>query len=382
MTVPFSAGRRRAIARIAAAVALPFGVSPSASYANSLDDTFDRLARAEGYDDAGPGLAVAIQERGKPVFSRCIGLATLHDRRPVTPKTMFELASVSKPITSTAVLILHEQKQLAVSDPVRKYLPELPDYAPDNPIRIRDLLHQVSGLGSYLDLRNVPCRNGDCWVNDDYVGEFTRQNVPLAFPTGAKFQYNNTNYLLLAVIISRVAKTTYGKFLREAIFDPAGMTTAFVSEGPDSVPHVPGRVDALGYGLVGGKWNANWGCPPARLEKILTAGDGAIWCSLEDMAAWDTAIQSGKLLKAETMQLALTPSKTRDGAVNDYGFGWGLDLGSRGVVTGYGHTGGWGGFRTSYHHDLATRRTIITLRNGRGLDSDRFTRGLNEAIKN
>src|SRR5436190_7237918 len=111
MTIPFSAGRRRAISRIAAAVALPFVASPSASHAK-LDDTFDRLARAEGYDDAGPGLAVAIQERGQPVFSRCIGLATLHDRRPVTPKTMFELASVSKPITATAVLTLHERKQL------------------------------------------------------------------------------------------------------------------------------------------------------------------------------------------------------------------------------------------------------------------------------
>lgn len=379
MTVSFSAGRRAAMTRIAASVALPFLAWPSGASAGALDDAFDRLVRAEGYDDAGPGLAVAIQERGRPVFSRCIGLATIHDRRPVTTKTMFELASVSKPITATAVLVLHERKQLAVSDPVRTYLPELPDYAPDNPIRIQDLLHQTSGLASYLDFRNVPKKHADCWVNEDYVGEFARQKVPLSFPTGEKFQYNNTNYLLLAVIISRVARTTYGKFLRDAIFDPAGMTTAFVSEGPGSVPHTPGRVDALGYGLMGGTWKPNWGCPPARQEKVVTAGDGSIWCSLEDMAAWDKAIQSGKLLSAATMDMALTPSKTRDGVVNDYGFGWGLDLSPRGGITGYGHTGGWGGFRTSYHHDLKTRRTIVMLRNGRGLDSERFVRGLNEA---
>jgi CubicO group peptidase (beta-lactamase class C family) len=379
MVVRYSAGRRQALTRIAAAAAWPFLASRSEASANRLDNVFDRLVEAQGYDNAGPGLAVLIQDAGKPTFMRCVGLATIHDRRPVTPKTMFELASVSKPITATGILILHERNQLALSDPVRKYLPELPEYDAGNPIRILDLLHQTSGLASYLDFQNVPRRHADCWVNDDYVGEFARQNIPLAFPPGEKFQYNNTNYLLLAVIISRVAETMFGKFLREAIFGPAGMMTAFVNEGPGSVPHAPGRVDALGYSLVAGTWKADWGAPPARHEKILTAGDGSIWCSLEDMAAWDTALQSGKLLKPATMTTALAPSKSRDGIVNDYGCGWGLDLGPRGP-TGFGHTGGWGGFRTSYHHDLKTRRTIVILRNGRPLDTDGFTRALNEAL--
>ncbi|MBX3444011.1 MAG: serine hydrolase [Planctomyces sp.] len=366
--------RRRALMTIGAAAScsvlgLPI---PARGAARRLDGPFDRLVKSEGFTDDGPGLAVLVQQQGQPAYMRCVGLATLEDRRPVTPQTMFELASVTKSITGTAVLILHEQRKLNVSDDVRKHIPELPKYDAKHPIRIRDLAQQVSGLASYMDLEDVPSKTPDCWVNADYVGEFARQNVPLSFPTGEKYEYCNTNYMLLAVVIERVSGKSYGAFLREAIFEPAGMKTAFVNEGPGSVPDANGRVDAIGYVRADSQWQAQWGTPPARNETLLTCGDGAVWCSLEDMAAWDVALHSGKLLRSETAKMAIAPSRTRDGNQNAYGFGWSLYYNGPGQLAGFGHSGGWGGFGTYYYFDIATRRTMVFLGNGRALDLDKF----------
>ena len=345
-----------------------------------LDTSFDELVKSVGYTKEGPGLAVLVHQPGQPEYIRCTGLATLNQRQPVTSSTMFELASVTKSITGTAVLMLQDRRQLKVTDDVRKYIPELPEYDKKNPIQIRHLAQHTSGLASYFDLQDVPAKKTGYWLNSDYVGEFARQNVPLDFPTGQKFAYNNTNYLLLAVIIARVTGKAYGEFLRDAIFDPAGMKTAFVSEGPGSIPSVNGRMDAIGYGKEDGEWKPLWGLPPARQETLLTCGDGAVWCSLEDMLAWDKALRAKKLMKPETAKLAVTPSRTKDGQTNPYGYGWNLYYNNPKQLNGFGHVGGWGGFGTYYYHDLLTGRTTVMLGNGLPIDMDKFWYSLMDLV--
>ncbi|WP_397568561.1 serine hydrolase domain-containing protein [Schlesneria sp. T3-172] len=345
-----------------------------------LDVPFDRLVQSFGYDNEGPGLAVLVHQSGQPEYMRCVGLATIKDRQPVTTATMFELASVTKSITATAILMLQDRQQLKVTDDVRKYIPELPEYDKKNPIQIRHLAQHTSGLASYMDIPDVLSKHPDYTLNSDYVGEFARQNVPLDFPTGQKYAYNNTNYLLLAEIIARVTGTTYGQHLRDAIFDPAGMKTAFVSEGPGSVPVVAGRVDAIGYGQEEGEWKPLWGVPPARQEKLLTCGDGAVWCSLEDMLAWDRALRAKKLMKPDTAKLAVVPSRTRDGRTNPYGYGWELYYNNPKQLNGFGHGGGWGGFGTYYYHDILTGLTTVMLGNGRPIDMNKFWYALMDLV--
>jgi CubicO group peptidase (beta-lactamase class C family) len=361
--------RRQALAAIAGSLSFALGTR-RASAASPIDREFQKLVAAEGFTSDGPGLVVMSRRNKEEPFFGCVGLATLHDQRPVTPQTMFELASVSKIITACATLILHDQKKLFVTDEVRKHLPEFPEYGKSQPIRVRDLLQHTSGLPSYMDFTDVPSKNDGYWVNDDYVAYFAKQKPALTFPAGARHEYNNTNFLLLAAIIARVTGKRYGAFLKEAIFEPAGMKTAFVSEGPGSVPPVNGRVDAIGYAQNEGKWDEAWGLQPRRRETLLTCGDGAIWCSAEDMAGWDAFVHSGKMLKPATAKMALTPTKTRDGNTGN-GLGWALYYeGSK--LAGYGHNGGWGGFGTYYYHDIASSRTIVMLGNGRPLDMDKF----------
>lgn len=283
---------------------------------------------------------------------------------------MFELASVSKIITASATMILHDQKKLLISDDIRKHIPEFPEYNKQQPIRIRDLLQHSSGLPSYMDFADVRSKNDGHRVNEDYVAEFASKKPAVTFAAGARHEYNNTNYLLLAAIIARVTGKRYGVFLKESILEPAGMTTAFVSEGPGTVPPVEGRVDAIGYVQNNGKWEEAWGVPPHRKETLLTCGDGAIWCNAEDMVAWDAFVHSGKMVKPATAKLALTPIKTGDGKAGG-GLGWGLSFeGTK--LSGYGHSGGWGGFGTYYWHDIPSGRTIVFLGNGRPVDLDKF----------
>lgn len=114
---------------------------------------------------------------------------------------------------------------------------------------------------------------------------------------------------------------------------------------------------------------------------MLTVGDGSVWTNLEDMANWDRALRSHKLIKSETMQLALTPSKTRDGKKNDYGFGWSIYPGEGGGMNGFGHEGSWGGFHTSYYRYLVADRTTVILSNKGNFDPDKFWYALNDVIE-
>jgi CubicO group peptidase (beta-lactamase class C family) len=347
----------------------------------------DALVRKNGFTAEGPGLAVLVYQPGKFVLKKGYGLADLDGQTPVTPRTLFELASVSKTFTATAVLILHDRGKLSVDDDVRRYLPELPEYRKGRLIRIRDLLQHVSGVPDYLEFEDVPARHKGYRVNEDYAGEFARQRrkFPLHFAPGERYEYSNTNFMLLALIVERVSGESFGTFLHDEVFVPAGMTDSFVYESPEAVPAhpAPGCVNAVGYEKAKkkGRWTAAWGTPPSRHEELLTVGDGAVWTNLEDMTRWDAAVRGGKLVKPETMRLALTPSKTRDGKTNNYGFGWALYFDDGGKLIGYGHDGSWGGFHTSYYRYVAADRTTVLLSNRGDFDPDKFWYALDDVVE-
>lgn len=343
----------------------------------------DRLVKKHGIRPDTPGVAILIVEPGKPIFMKGYGQARLRDKTPITPQTLFELASVSKTFTATATLVLHERGMLSIDDDVRKYLPELPTYNPKQPILIRDLLHHTSGLPDYLSFEGVPSRNQGFWVNEDYPAEFARQRSehPLDFPTGQKYDYNNTNYMLLGLIIARVSKKSYGTFMHNEIFAPAGMASTFVYESRKAATKDRAQLCAIGYEKKKKEWHESWGVPPYRMEEHLEVGDGAIWTNLEDMRHWDAALRDRKLIGQKTMQMAMEPSTTRDGETNSYGLGWEVYRNDKGSMNGFGHEGSWGGFRTSYYQYVAANRTTVILSNRGNFDPDAFWYELNDAVE-
>jgi CubicO group peptidase (beta-lactamase class C family) len=348
----------------------------------------DLLAAKHGITADSPGVAVAILEPGKAPVRKAYGLANLAARTPIASYTTFDLASLSKPITALILLLLQERGLVSLDDDVRKYLPELPVYRKGEPIRVRDLLQHTSGLPEYFDMENPPLPpSRKFWTNEDYVPAFAAQRkaFPSTFGARAKYEYCNSNYLLLAALAARVAKKPFSRLVHDEVLGPLGMTSSFVNDRPDAVVKHPrhGYVNAVGYTRAKGKmqWKPSWSAPPFGSEKMLVVGDGGLWSSIEDLERFDAALRAGRLLKPPTMKAALKPSRTRDGKQNDYGLGWDLYLEDDGSLYGFGHDGSWSGFRTSYYWHLTTNRSYIILSNRANFPTDKFGEQLIDAAE-
>lgn len=353
---------------------------------DALVKAIGKVVAKHGYLADEPGLAILIQAPGRASFAKGYGLANLDSNAPITPRTMFELASVSKTFTATATLLLQDRGQLAITDDVRKYLPELPEYRRNAPIHIRDLLCHSSGLPEYFDFPKVPQRHETYRDNADFLPMFARlqEDFPQKFKPGEKHDYCNSNYLLLAILVERVSGKSFSQFLHDELFVPAGMGNTFVYQRPGSVPtkHAPECIPATGYKWKQRKqaWVASWSTPPQRQEKELIVGDGSVWTNLEDMAKWDLAVRAQKFLKPETWKLAITPARGRNGAAFDYGLGWMTYFDEPSAVYGYGHDGSWSGFSTLYYRYLTNNHTIVILSNRDDTDVDALWEALDTVL--
>jgi CubicO group peptidase (beta-lactamase class C family) len=256
----------------------------------------DQAVAAQGITPDSPGVALWIHQPNRLTIQKGYGVTNVASKVAITPRSSFELASLSKTFTATAILILSDRGKLSIDDDVRTVLPALAKFHPQQPIRIRDLLRHTSGMPDYLAFDGVPREHADFWDNDDYLRFFAspERKLKLAFPADSRHVYNNTNYLLLASIVKQVSGKPFGEFVREEIFEPAGMHHTFVYENPHSVPRAsPGYDRAVGYewNRKNSAWRATWGTPPARTEEMLIVGDGNIWSNVEDLARWDAVIR-------------------------------------------------------------------------------------------
>jgi CubicO group peptidase (beta-lactamase class C family) len=303
---------------------------------------------AKYVSDETPGCAVLVVKGGEVLHKKGYGLANLEHKVAITSETVFDLASVSKQFTATAVMILADRGDLALDDDIRKTLPEMPEHSKERPIRIADLLHQVSGLKDYLGLLDQVKGDPDKLTNEGALKLIAEQK--LDFPTGSKWAYSNSNYCLLSTIVARVSKKKFGDFLKAEIFDPLGMKGAAVFDDARKV--IPRR--AYGYGKRGKGWTV-------QHSDLATTGDGAILLSLEDFVLWDKALREGKLVKAETLKLAWTAGKLDDGKSHAYGFGWGVGRADDKLVI--DHSGGWAGAATWIGRWVDEGLTVVVLSN-------------------
>jgi CubicO group peptidase (beta-lactamase class C family) len=175
------------------------------------------------YNSTTPGAAVAIVKDGKVVLLKGYGMANLDHNIPITPQTVFNIASVSKQFTAFAIYLLAEEGKIKLEDDIRKYIPELPDYG--TTIRIKHLLAHTSGLRDQAALTALAgSRQGDLQTTQQVLKLIIRQKG-LNFTPGTQFGYCNTGYTLLAEIVSRVSGKTFAVYTQEKIFQPLGMSS-------------------------------------------------------------------------------------------------------------------------------------------------------------
>lgn len=310
-----------------------------------------------------PGAAVLVVSRGQPALMNGYGVADLEKKTPITPDSQFDLASVSKQFTAMAVMILAERGKLNYDDPIRKWIPEMPEFDSSRPIKLRDLLNHTSGLPDYLFLMKG---------GDNAFSQTTCFDVPALFkdkklkhPTGSKFDYSNTNYALLPVVVERASGKTFSMFVNDHIFQPLGMTQSKVM---DRFPYqLENRVFGYGRKLLTGKLEISKRDGPI-------CGDGNVFSTVRDFVRWDAGLAQHRLVRPETMEFAWTSGKLDDGKETGYGFGWAVKMnyGRKFVV----HSGGWAGTRTVIARWLPDELTIVVLSNDEGANPNKIANDL------
>ncbi len=305
-----------------------------------------------------PGMSLAVVKDGKILYTRGYGMASLEFDVPNKPETVFDIGSISKQFTAAAIRILEHRGLLSLDDDIRTYVPQMPSY--DRPVTIRHLIHHTSGIRDYETLQSLAGEHSDQgWHTNQDLLELLARQKGLDFPPGIKYQYSNSGYTLLAVIIERITGQSLGAFVKDNIFIPLGMKRTFILESNRIV--VKNR--ARGYSLRDGLF---------VLDETLneSTGDGAVQTTVGDFALWDRNFyenrlevpdfairmeEVGKLADGRPVSL---PARGRPGL---YAFGLILST-YRGLRT-VSHSGAYVGFRASYLRFPEQKLSIIICAN-------------------
>ncbi len=259
-------GRMTVAALLGATV---FGQAPP----QSVDAIFKDFAT-----DQSPGCAVGATRGDAPLTAKAYGMADLEHGVPLTPQSVFYMASVSKQFTALSILLLERDGKLHLEDRVRTHVPELPDYAAA--ITIRQLLHHTSGLRDYLTLSSLAGNPPDYVITERAVLNMLARQRRLNFEPGAEHLYSNSGYVLLSIIVHRVAGRPLDEFARERIFTPLNMRSTRFQH--DHTAPIPGR--AIGYI----RRSETWRIANSLLDVV---GDGGMYSTVDDMLRWATAFE-------------------------------------------------------------------------------------------
>jgi CubicO group peptidase (beta-lactamase class C family) len=298
-----------------------------------------------------PGLAVLVAREGEILRAQGFGFSNVELQVPVKPETVFQSGSLGKQFTATAVMMLVEEGKIGLDDSITKYFPEAPPSW--EPVTVRHLLSHTGGFTDYPNDFNFHKNYKD---RETYEHELLKivATIPLDFPPGTKWSYSNLGYATLGILIHKVTGKFYGDVLQERIFQPLNMQTTRIISEADIVPN-----RAAGYRLVKGELkNQEWVDPV-----INTTADGSLYFSILDLAKWDAALYTEKLLKRSSLDQMWTPVKLNNGQPNSghYGFGWEMEnIGGHRVIE---HGGAWQGFKTHISRYVDDKLTVVVLAN-------------------
>ena len=317
----------------------------------SADDT-DDFIQAEMKRQNIPGLSLAVLKHGQVIKSQGYGLANRADKTQATPDTVYKIASVSKQFMATAIMVLVQQGRVRVEAPVRTYISEAPEAW--NGITVRHLLTHTAGL-----VREPPGFDPFKTTSDIELIR-TAYPVPLRFTPGDRWEYSNTGYNVLAEIIRIVSGKPWPEFIHDAVFKPAGMTRTWPTNTTAVVPNrARGYVDNDRL-LDEPKWTA------------LRPG-GAFLSTVVDLAKWDAALYTDKVLTDTSRRQMWTAVTLNDGKTYPYGFGW--MLGDRNGHRYVQHAGGMPGTRANLSR-FENGLTIILFMNLDDVDVEPIVAGV------
>jgi CubicO group peptidase (beta-lactamase class C family) len=318
--------------------------------AQARGDAVDDLMRDALRQHPIPGAALAIIRNGRTVKTAAYGMANLERHTPATPETAFEIGSITKQLTAAAILLLAQEGKLAVDDKISRHLQETPPAW--SGISIRHLLTHTSGLKNYTGLNGFEAARH--LTQARFIAQIAAH--PLDFPPGEKWAYCNTGYNLLGYIIENASGKSYWDFMEQNIFAPLGMS-ATTRRDAGAIP--PFRATGYETNRAGRFIVRN-----SDLTDVFSAG--ALVSTVGDLAKWNAALETDRILTAASRAEMWTPVKLNNGATHLYGFGWFLEpwQGHANI----GHSGSTAGFSASLQRFPEAGLTVILLTNSDEFD--------------
>ncbi|MCK6618603.1 MAG: beta-lactamase family protein [Cyclobacteriaceae bacterium] len=330
-------------------------------------DTLEQVDKLfSSWNNATPGMAVAIDRNGQLIYNKAFGLADLERLVPNTTNTIFECGSVSKQFTAAAILLLVKEGKLSLSDNVRKYIPELPEY--DAPITIQHLLNHTSGLkdwGVIYGLAGWP-RSTRVYTQELSFDIVFRQRS-LNFTPGSQYSYSNSNYVLLVLIVERVSGQSLAEFTANRFFKPLGLIHTQWRDNFREV--IPNRAEA--YRKNQSKYEHDM-----PFENV--HGPGGLLTTTADLLRWNKLLETSEILGPEISALRIKPGKLTTGSEIDYAAG--LSIGQVNGFKEISHSGATAGYRAWLAYYPEKKLSVAILSNDGGFNPARTGRHVAEVF--
>jgi CubicO group peptidase (beta-lactamase class C family) len=334
--------------------------SVAAASTEDLASRVDRLVEKAMLDSQTPAISVGIARAGEIVLARGYGLSDVENRVAATENTVYRIGSVTKQFTAAAILLLVEDGKLSLDDDLSSLLPDYPTHG--ETITVNRLLNHTNGIKGYTEMPEFWKRGREDLGHEDMMKLFGE--APLEFSPGERWQYSNSAYYLLGVIIEERSGKSYTDFLEERIFEPLGLEQSWYL---DNAPIVPNR--ASGYEVRNGEVVND-----DPLSMRLPYSAGSLGSSVVDLLAWQRALRDGRVVSDESYRRMITPGQSNDGKTLTYGYG--LSVSSFHGRAKIGHGGGINGFRSQISwyldDDPASDIAVVVLCNAGSANAGRL----------
>lgn len=308
-------------------------------YSNVVKNHFEGSLLNRGFNGQ-----MLIAKNGTIVFEKTVGFADMRSKDSLSENTPMHIASVSKTFTSMAILHLMEAGSLNLDDTLGKFFPGFP--YPD--VTVKMLLSHRSGLPNYLNYLSLLKKNDTCYSNQDVLNSLFTLRPGLESRSGTRFNYSNTNYVLLAMIVEKITGEQFPAYLKRIFFDPLQMTHTFVYANQDTLTPTPS------FEWTGRFWEPDpFDC---------TYGDKNVYTTAYDLLKWDQALSGGQLFKKETLETAYTPLSNERRSIHNYGLGWRMMIFPNGKKFVY-HNGRWHGSNAVFVRFPDEKATMILIGN-------------------
>jgi CubicO group peptidase (beta-lactamase class C family) len=318
--------------------------APSSDVTSKVDALFAPYNKKDA-----PGCVVVVVRNGQVLYKKGFGMANLDYDIPLTPTSVFDIASVSKQFTGMAIAMLVEEGKVALTDDVRKYIPSLPDFG--KKVTVRHLIDHTSGIRDWAAMMGYAGRDFEDVSTYEEILRMAENQKELNFVPGAEYTYSNTGYVLLAKIVEVVTKQKFADWTRANIFKPLGMNSTHFHDDYQQI--VKNR--AVSY------YKDDSGKMKMLTDNLTALGSSSLFTTADDLTKWLVNLDDGTVGGPKVLALMRKSGVLNNGKPTNYAFGLASDN-YHGLIR-ENHTGGWEGFRTILTHFPEQKFGVIILSN-------------------